>query len=96
MTNEEHLSSLVPHMFKSQFDDKATEFLQHLCPEALTTPMAVPIEQIAKEKLHLIIKEYHLSEDLSILGQMCFTDGYVEIYDPKEDEYKEVPVKAKL
>lgn len=95
MANEEHLSSLVPHMFKSQFDDKATEFLTHLCPEALTTPMAVPIERIAKEKLHLTIMEYHLSEDLSILGQMCFTDGYVEIYDPREDEYKEIPVKAK-
>lgn len=24
MTNEEHLSSLVPHIFKSQFDDKAS------------------------------------------------------------------------
>lgn len=95
MTNEEYLSSLVPHMFKSQFDDKATDFLQHLCPEALIAPMATPIEKIATEKLHLTIKEYHLSEDLSILGQMCFTDGYVEIYDPKEDEYLEVPINAR-
>ena len=56
--------------------------------------MAVPIEQIATEKLHLKIKEYSLSEDLSILGQMCFTDGLVEIYDPQEDEYREIHVDA--
>jgi len=94
MTTSDFLSSLVPHMFKSQFDDKATDFLRENCPEALSHPMPVPIEQIAKEKLHLDIKELHLTEDLSILGQMCFTDGLVEIYDPDEDEYREILVKA--
>ena len=94
MTREQYLSSLVPRMYKSQFDDKASEVLADLCPEALEHPMAVPIEQIATEKLHLKIKEYSLSEDLSILGQMCFTDGLVEIYDPKEDEYREIQVEA--
>lgn len=95
MTKEQYLSSLVPRMYKSQFDDKASEILSDFCPEALDHPMAVPIEQIATDKLHLTIKEYSLSEDLSILGQMCFTDGLVEIYDPKEDEYREIPVEAK-
>lgn len=75
MTKEQYLSSLVPRMYKSQFDDKANEILSKFCPEVLERPMAVPIEQIATEKLHLKIKEYSLSEDLSILGQMCFTDG---------------------
>lgn len=94
MTNEEYLSSLVPHMYKTDFDDKAAEFLEENCKEALSSPMPIPIEQIAREKLHLDIKEYHLSEDLSILGQMCFTGGLVEIYDPVNDEYREVSVKA--
>lgn len=57
--------------------------------------MPVPIEEIARDKLHLLIKEYHLSEDLSILGQMFFTGGLVEIYNPSEDEYRKVFVKAK-
>ena len=42
---------------------------------------------------HNII-ERHLSEDLSILGQMCFTDGLAEIYDPINDEYREIMVTA--
>lgn len=95
MTKEAYLSSLVPRMYKSEFDDKAAEILAQHCPEALEKPMPVPIEEIARDKLHLLIKEYHLSEDLSILGQMCFTDGLVEIYDPSGDEYREVFVKAK-
>jgi hypothetical protein len=56
--------------------------------------MSVPIEKIATEVLKLEIIEEHLSEDLSILGQMCFTDGRVEIYDPLEDEYREIIVNA--
>ena len=95
MTKEAYLSSLVPRMYKTDFDGKATEFLARNYPIALKQPMAVPIEQIAKDKLCLHIKEFHLSEDLSILGQICFTDGLVEIYDPTEDEYREVFVKAK-
>ena len=95
MTKEAYLSSLVPRMYKTQFDDKAAALLAEFCPEVLETPMAVPIEKIATDDLHLTIKEYSLSEDLSILGQICFTDGLVEIYDPAEDEYKEVFVKAK-
>lgn len=95
MTKEKYLSSLVPRMFKTQFDDKASEILSDFCPEALESPMAVPIEQIATEQLKLTIQEHRLSEDLSILGQMCFTDGLVEIYDQAEDEYREIFVKAK-
>ncbi len=91
MTKEAYLSSLVPRMYKSEFDDKAAEILAQHCPEALEKPMPVPIEEIARDKLHLLIKEYHLSEDLSILGQMCFTDGLVEIYDPSVSQWGQVP-----
>ena len=64
MTKEAYLSSLVPRMYKSEFDDKAAEILAEHCPEALEKPMPVPIEEITRDKLHLLIKEYHLSEDL--------------------------------
>lgn len=60
MTKEAYLSSLVPRMYKSEFDDKAAEILAEHCPEALEKPMPVPIEEITRDKLHLLIKEYHL------------------------------------
>ena len=88
------LSRYVPHIWKSELDQEATTFLSRYYPDALKQPMCVPIEHIAKEILCLRIVEHHLSEDLSILGQMCFTDGLAEIYDPENDEYREIFVKA--
>ena len=91
MTN---LSMYVPHIWKSELDSEATAFLSKYYPDAIKTPMCVPIEKISTEIMHLKVVEHHLSEDLSILGQMCFTDGMAEIYDPVNDEYREIFVKA--
>lgn len=88
------LSLYVPHIRRVDLDSEATAFLRNYYPEALRTAMAVPIEMIARDILHLNIIERHLSEDLSILGQMCFTDGLAEIYDPINDEYREIMVTA--
>jgi len=63
-------NDLVPRISKAQFDDEATAFLSKYCPEALETPMAVPIKEIAKRKMGLTILERRLTEDFSILGQM--------------------------
>lgn len=89
-----NLSRYVPHIWKSEFDAEATAFLEAYYKPALEKPMCVPIEKIAEDVLHLTIKEIRLSEDLSILGQMCFTRGRVEIYDKAEDEYREIIVDA--
>ncbi len=83
------LSFLVPRISKTQFDSEATAFLEKYCPEALWTPMCVPIETIATEKMQLTVLEYRMSEDLSILGQICFTDGKTEIYGESVDVIKE-------
>ncbi|MBR2547804.1 MAG: ImmA/IrrE family metallo-endopeptidase [Eubacterium sp.] len=91
MTN---LSMYVPHIWKSELDAEATAFLSKYYPDAIKKPMCVPIEHIATEVMHIKVVEHHLSEDLSILGQMCFTDGMAEIYDPVNDEYREIFVKA--
>lgn len=88
------LSAYVPHIWKSEFDAEATTFLTQFYPDAIKTPMCVPIECIVTDVMHLKVVEHHLSEDLSILGQMCFTDGMAEIYDPVNDEYREIFVKA--
>ena len=94
MRNSDILNDYVPHISKADFDDEATRFLKQYCPEALETPMAVPIETIARKKMGLVVLERNLTEDLSILGQMCFTGGLAEIYDKAEDEYREIRVKA--
>lgn len=85
-------NNLVPVISKSEFDDEATAFLNKYYPEALETPMAVPISDIATKKMGLTILEQRLTEDLSIFGQMCFTSGIAEIYDRDEDEYREIRV----
>ncbi|MDR1705172.1 MAG: hypothetical protein LBS19_10895 [Clostridiales bacterium] len=87
------LSILAPQISKAEFDDEATEFLQKYYPEALATPMAVPIVYVARHRMGLRIVERRLSEDFTILGQMCFTSGLTEIYDKDTDEYREVRVR---
>jgi hypothetical protein len=86
-------NNLVPLIRKAQFDDEATAFLIKYCPEAIETPMAVPIADIARNKMGLkVITDVRLSEDFSVFGQMCFTDGLATIYDKDEDEYRYINV----
>ena len=87
------LESNAPRICKDDFDKEATLFLEQYYPEALRQPMAVPILQIARQKMGLRVVERRLSEDFSILGQMCFTTGLAEIYDKDNDEYREVKAR---
>lgn len=85
---------LVPVISKAKFDEVAAEFLKQYYPEALETPKAVPILDIAKKKMGLkVFTQYRLSEDFSIFGQMCFTSGLATIYDKDEDEYRDIKVR---
>lgn len=93
MPSKVKLNDYVPRISKAEFDDEATAFLSSYYPEALKTPMAIPIEEIARKKLGLIVVERRLTEDFSILGQMCFTGGLTEIYDRENDEYREIKVR---
>ena len=86
--------SLVPIIPKNKFDDVATEFLKQYCHEALEKPMPVPIIDIAKKKMGLrIVPDFHLSEDFSVYGQMCFTSGKVPVYIKEDDEFIDIKVK---
>jgi hypothetical protein len=86
------INNLVPRYSKKDFETVATEFLQIYCPEALETVTEVPIRKIATEKLGLHIIECHLTEDFSVYAEMCFTSGKAEIYDPENEEYREISV----
>ncbi len=80
-------SNLVPYISKEQFDDVATEFLKKYCPESLRSPMEIPIEIIARDKMNLFVEHVNITEDLSIYGQIFFTDGGAEVYKPDTDEF---------
>lgn len=87
------LFSLTPQIYKAEFDNEAKLFLQKYYPEALQSPMAVPIVDVARKRMGLRVVEQRLSEDFSILGQMCFTNGLAEIYDKDNDEFREYRVR---
>jgi len=87
------LESNAPHICASDFDKEATQFLDEYYPDALKQPMAVPILYVARQIMGLRVVERRLTEDFSILGQMCFTNGLAEIYDKENDEYREVKAR---
>lgn len=86
-------NTLVPRYSKFDLEAVATEFLTEFYLQALEEPVPVPIRDIARKKLGLKVLERHLTEDLSVYGQMCFTNGVAEIYDPENEEYKEIRVR---
>lgn len=86
--------SIVPIIARKDLDKEATVFLEKYYPEALAEPMRVPIEDIAKEKLHLnVVQGYRITDDFSIFGQICFSPGKVKIYDffKTSEKEEEVP-----
>lgn len=94
MSNIIDSTPLVPIIKKTEFDKVASEFLSDYYPQALKTPMPVPIMEIARKKMGLkICTKYRLSEDFSILGQMCFNSGYVDVYIKETDEFIQLAVR---
>lgn len=85
--------SIVPIIYRKDLDKEATAFLEKYYPEALEEPKRVPIEDIAKDKLHLnVIQGYRITDDFSIFGQICFSPGNVKIYDLFKTSEKEEEV----
>lgn len=85
--------NLVPILKKSEFEDVATRFLEKHYPQAVKVPTAVPIEEIATQIMGLKLRRVHISEDLSVLGQIFFSAGSAEIYLRETDEFICEPVE---
>jgi hypothetical protein len=86
--------NIVPRLYPNQLDDEATDFLTRYCPEALKTPMAVPIEQIVTNEMGLtLMHNVRLTNDFSLFGQICFSAGTVRLFDLLGIVAKEVDVK---
>ena len=85
--------SIVPIIARKDLDKEATAFLEKYYPEALVEPMRVPIEDIAKEKLHLnVVQDIGSPTTFSIFGQICFSPSKVKIYDLFKTSEKEEEV----
>ncbi|AEO99788.1 MULTISPECIES: ImmA/IrrE family metallo-endopeptidase [Heyndrickxia] len=82
---------LVPIIEKEQFDDVATEFLNEFCPEALSVPMPIPVDEVVK-RMGLKVKEIQLTKHFTIFGQIVFDDCTIEYYDRNERTYKPLEV----
>lgn len=77
---------MVPILRKDDFELIATDFLSKYFSQAIYSPAVVPIEKIATQDMMLQIRRIHISEDLSILGQIFFNEGLTEIYLKDTDE----------
>ena len=72
-------SSLVPYIGKENLEAEAERFLEEFCPEALVTPMPVPIMEIIGNLMGLRIRMGGvLSSSQGIIGQVCFSDMMVQ------------------
>lgn len=89
-------ATLVPtNVYKDTYDKVAADFLTHYgCSQYLTTPMPVPIFDIARKRVGLSIRtSQQLSENCDVLGTIAFFDGDVEVYDPGTKSYIAYAVK---
>lgn len=68
---------LVPYVYAKDLDKHAEKFLQKYCPQALETPMPLPIMEII-DKMGLTVFYAPLSD--GIFGQTYFNTATVEIY----------------
>ena len=89
-----NMHNLIPFIPPAEYDKVAEEFLSEYCPEALSHPMAVPIEKIAAD-MGLKVQYVCLSEDSDIYGATIFSDGMVDVYDKQEGVYDKKLFKRK-
>ncbi len=76
--------TLVPtNVNRDNYDEVAADFLTHYgCAQYLSTPMPVPIFEIARKRMGLTVyTDQQLSENCDVLGTIAFFDGDVEVYD---------------
>ena len=81
------LSGMDDDAHKERLEKEAERFLVQYCREALEQPQAVPIRQVAEEKMGInLIVDKALSDDLSIFGETVFADSDVDVLADGEPE----------
>ena len=75
----------VPILSKNQIEYIAKMILADYNPRLLDKPMALDVEDFSEIYAGLAIDYKDLTHDRSILGMIVFNDGYVPVYDAKEN-----------
>lgn len=79
------------------WDAEAEKFLSaYGYEDAITTPMAVPIWDIAKRMSLEVIQTECLSYDDSVQGAIAFSDGIIDVYDWNSQEFVGYEVRSGL
>lgn len=77
----------MPIIRRDEYDEWAGFFLLKYCPEALSSPMQVPIEDIVSSKMNLrIVYRDHMSPQNDILGFIAFKNTNFPLFDPESNE----------
>ncbi len=92
--NKPMYDSLVPVMYKTDYEDRAREFLEANYPKALLETGAVdPMEVAAAMKLNVKVRP--ITEDCSVFGQVYFRDADTELYNDRTESMEPVHVNAR-
>lgn len=86
--------SLVPYMHRRDLDAEATTFLEKHFPDALDTPMPLPVETVVKN-MGLSLYQRQLSKNHTIFGQIYFDTCQTQLYDENSGHYIPATVEAK-
>lgn len=73
--------NIVPYIKKEDLEAEAESFLSEFYPDALITPVRVPIADIAENMGLSIIQGKCITDDFSIFGEICFSAGQVQVFD---------------
>ena len=85
--------NIVPILHKRDLEAEATAFLEKFCPQALETPMQVPIREIAEGMGLDVIEGHRITDDFSVFGEIYFTPGKAQVYDLFQCTTQEVDVR---
>ena len=73
--------NIVPILYKKDLEDEATRFLEKYYPDALKSPMPVPIESIAETMGLEVVEGHRITDNFSVFGEIYFSSGKAEVYD---------------
>ena len=83
-----NMRSLAPYIPATEYDNVAEAFLECYYPEGLQSPRAIPILDVARNKMGIDVQFVSLSEEFDVYGLTVFEDGNVEVYNPEEGLYE--------
>jgi len=76
----------LPILSKVDIDVYAEALVSDFKPELLKIPGPMPIEEFIELYLNLKVDYKNLSDDGNTLGMITFNDGYVEVYDDRNNK----------